>query len=104
MPFEMIVGLRVTDAETYTRYRAAIAPLLAAAGGRFRYDFEIGRTLHGEAGVEINRLFFLSFPSAEARDEFFAGPQYRAARAAYFEPSVSEVIVLGEVSTPEGAG
>ena len=57
MSFEMIVGLFVTDQEKYAQYRAEMTPLLEAAGGGFRYDFEVSRTLKAEAGGEINRLF-----------------------------------------------
>src|SRR4051812_46268500 len=41
MPFQMTVGLLVLDHEKYAQYRAEIAPLLAATGARFRYDFEV---------------------------------------------------------------
>ena len=51
MPFEMTVGLLVVDQEKYAQYRAEMTPLLEAAGGRFRYDFEVARTLKGEAGA-----------------------------------------------------
>ena len=57
MSFEMIVGLFVVDQQKYTQYRAEIAPLLQAEGGRFRYDFEVSRVLKSDAGHDINRLF-----------------------------------------------
>ena len=49
MVFEMTIGLKVIDHDMYARYRVAIAPLLEQAGGRFRYDFEVARTLKAEA-------------------------------------------------------
>jgi uncharacterized protein (DUF1330 family) len=45
MPFELMVGLLVVDHEKYAQYRAEMSPLLEAIGGRFRYDFEVARTL-----------------------------------------------------------
>ena len=48
MAFEMIVGLFVLDQQKYSQYRAEIAPLLQAAGGKFRYDLEVARMLKSE--------------------------------------------------------
>ena len=74
MFFEMTVGLLVVDHEKYAQYRAEIAPLLAAAGGRFRYDFEVARTLKSEAEHDINRVFVLRFPDRASKESFFADP------------------------------
>jgi uncharacterized protein (DUF1330 family) len=43
MFYEMTFGLFVLDPEKYGQYREEIAPLLKAAGGRFRYDFEVAQ-------------------------------------------------------------
>lgn len=104
MPFEMTVGLWVNDQANYTRYRDAIAPLLEATSARFRYDFEVSRTLRSETGTEINRLFLLSFLGAHEKDAFFANEEYRAIRRTYFEPSVGAIIILSQGETPGGAG
>ena len=61
MPFELTVGLLVVDPEKYAQYRSEIAPLLEAAGARFRYDFEVARSLKSEAGHDINRLLVIQF-------------------------------------------
>ena len=45
---ETLVGLHVTDHDTYAKYRAAMTPLLEAGGGFFRYDFTIDAMLKGE--------------------------------------------------------
>lgn len=43
----------------------------------------------------MNRVFVLSFPSAEARTRFFADERYRAVRADLFEPAVAVATELG---------
>jgi uncharacterized protein (DUF1330 family) len=96
MFFEMIVGLFVADHQKYAQYRAEIAPLLEAAGGRFRYDFEIARTLKSEAGQEINRLFVLQFPDRASKERFFADPRYIEIRACLFESSVEHVTTIAQ--------
>jgi len=96
MAFEMAVGLFVADHEKYAQYRAEIAPLLEAAGGRFRYDLEVDRTLKSEAGHEINRFFALNFPDREARERFFADHRYVAIRARFFEKAVKAMTIIAE--------
>jgi uncharacterized protein (DUF1330 family) len=96
MPFEMTMGLFVADHEKYAQYRAEIAPLLEAAGGGFRYDFEIARTLKSETLDEINRLFVIRFPDRDTKDRFFADPQYVAIRSRLFDKAVKSKTVIAE--------
>ena len=96
MAFEMVMGLRVADQDGYARYRAEIAPLLEAAGGGFRYDFEVSRTLKSESGFEMNRVFVLCFPDRIAKDHFFGDPRYLEIRARLFDKAVQEVAVIAE--------
>ena len=96
MSFDTTVGLSVVDREKYAQYRAEMTPLLEAAGGRFRYDFEVARTLKAEAGHAINRLFVIQFPDRAAKERFFADPQYVAIRARLFEPAVEGTTVIAE--------
>ena len=91
---EMLVGLHVTDDATYARYREAMTPLLEAAGGSFRYDFTVAEMLKGDASPPINRVFVLSFPSSEAKEAFFADPEYLAAKQRFFEASVDLVELI----------
>jgi uncharacterized protein (DUF1330 family) len=98
MPFDMTVALLVADQDRYAQYRAEIATLLKAAGGAFRYDFEIARTLKSEAGHDINRVFLLRFPDREAKERFFAHPQYLEIRARLFETAVQRVTTIAEHS------
>src|SRR5262245_61188482 len=96
MPFERMVGLLVVDQEKYARYRTEIAPLLEAAGGKFRYDFEMARTLKGEAGHDINRVFVMQFPDRASKEGFFADSRYVEIRARLFDTSVEERATIAE--------
>ena len=99
MPFERTVGLLVVDHEKYAEYRAAIAPLLAASGGRFRYDFEVARTLKTEADHDVNRLFVMRFPDRTSTERFFADPVYREIRARLFDKAVKGSTIIAEYPT-----
>jgi uncharacterized protein (DUF1330 family) len=96
MSFEMLVGLQVVDPALYRAYRDAMGPLLAKAGGGFRYDFEIGSTLRSEAAHPITRLFAIHFPDRAARDGFFSDPAYLQVRERYFAGAVRGRTVLAE--------
>ena len=99
MSFELTVGLFVVDGEKYASYREAIAPLLEAAEGRFRYDFEVARTLKTENGHDINRLFVLRFPDRASKERFFTDPRYIEIRARLFEKAVWGTAIIAEYST-----
>ena len=96
MSCELLIGLQVDDSETYRHYRSEIKPLLDSAGGAFRYDFEIARTLVNGSQYEINRVFVLAFPDAEAKARFFADPSYRAIRSRLYETSVAGTTIIAE--------
>ena len=103
MTLENLVGLHVTDDAAYTRYRAAMTPILHAHGGDFRADFRIGETLRSPAGHPINRLFVITFPDRARKEAFFAHPDYLAARERHFAPAVAGVTVLAEYERPASA-
>ena len=96
MPFEMTVGLWVSDQEKYAQYRAEMGPLLEAAGGGFRYDFEVSKTLKSEAGGEINRVFVLRFPDRAGKERFFSDPRYLEIRGRLFDGSVGRRVTIAE--------
>jgi uncharacterized protein (DUF1330 family) len=73
-----------------------MAPLLEKHGGRFVLDVRVAEILRASSPVAFNRLFTLRFPSAQAAQAFFADPAYLAVRARWFEPSVAEVVRLGD--------
>lgn len=94
--FEMMIAMNVVDAEEYRAYRNAMTPLLAQQGGKFRYDFSIAETYSSEAGHTINRVFALSFPDRQARDQFFANPDYLRVRQAHFSKAVAARTLIAE--------
>ena len=104
MPYEINVGLLVADQEKYAQYRREMRPLLDAAGGAFRYDFEVARVLHAEEGTaEINRVFVIRFPSRSAKEAFFADPRYLEIRRRLFDPSVKARVSIAEYVTDDAS-
>lgn len=101
---EILVGLRVTDDAAYDTYRAGMRPILETFAGSFRRDFRVSESLAG-GDPAVNRVFILSFPSADAKERFFADPAYKAVRAAHFDRSVahSDIIATFDVEDPEPA-
>jgi len=96
MPLEMLVGLNVTDDDSYTAYRAATIPILEQIGGGFRHDFRIAEVLRSDTSAPINRVFTIHFPDADVRDSFFANDAYRAIKKQYLAPAVDAVFTLAE--------
>ena len=101
MSYEMTVGLLVGDQDTYAQYRKEMRPLLDEAGGAFRYDFDVARTLHSEGGAEINRAFVLRFPSQPAKERFFADPRYVEIKRRLFDPAVRQRVSISEYITED---
>jgi uncharacterized protein (DUF1330 family) len=99
MPFEMTVALFVADHEKYAAYRAEIAPLLEATGGRFRYDVDVSRNRTSEAHHDINRLFVIQFPDRARKESFFSNSQYREIRDRLFVKAVEGVTIIAEYVT-----
>jgi uncharacterized protein (DUF1330 family) len=99
MPYEMTVGLLVTDQAMYAQYRREMRPLLERAGGTFRYDFDVARVLESENGAEINRAFVIRFPDRSTKERFFADPRYLEIRRRLFEPSVKSTVRIAECAT-----
>ena len=96
---DTLVGLNVTSAESYTRYRAGMTPILEAHGGFFRYDFRIEQVLKSDAPHPINRLFVISFPTARARDAFFENEEYLEVRREFFAPAVEGTTIIATYET-----
>lgn len=97
--YELLVGMRITDEPAYARYRAAMTPILEAAGGFFRYDLRVAELLKGDAGEPFNRVFILSFPDEAAKDRLFNDPAYQKARAEQFEGAVSSFTIMAAYTT-----
>lgn len=92
---DILIGLRVTDEDTYSAYRAHMTPLLAARGGSFGVDVRVAQVLKNPGAEAFNRLFTIRFPTLEAHDAFFADPEYLAVRQRFFDTSVAYTLRLG---------
>ncbi len=94
MPYEILVGLNVTDDELYQKYRDEMTPILKTYGGGFRYDFLIEKVLKTDSESKINRVFAIYFESEEAKNEFFLNEKYLQIKEKYFTPSVSATTTI----------
>lgn len=97
--YVLLMGLEVTDAAGYARYRAAMRPLLDEHAGAFGCDLVVARVLLPADEPRLNRVFTISFPDRAARERFFGDERYRAVRAEHFEPAVARVVTLGTYET-----
>lgn len=96
MSYEMIVGLQIKDDVGYSKYRAAMRPLLEAADGGFRYDFKVSEVLKNEEGREINRVFAIYFGDKAKSISFFSNPEYLEIKKKYYEASVGARTIISE--------
>lgn len=96
----LIYGLEVRDEPLYTRYRAAMAPILQRYGGAFGYDFMVSKVFKSEGTAPINRLFTMRFPSAQRAADFFADPGYLSVRAELFEGAVAAITKVASFDEP----
>src|SRR5690349_25074911 len=102
--FEILRGVQVIDETGYATYRAEMAPVLEAHGGRFILDVRVAEILRAPSPTAFNRLFAIRFPSAQHHDAFFADPDYVALRSRLFEPNVSDMVRLGDYSLRDESG
>ena len=97
MPFEVLVGLHVTDPRTYQEgYRREMLPILESYGGGFRYDLVVSEVLKADVGHPVNRVFAIYFPDRAAKERFYADPAYLAVRRKYYDRSVAARVVIAE--------
>ncbi|HEY3254989.1 MAG TPA: DUF1330 domain-containing protein [Polyangiaceae bacterium] len=97
---ETLMALNVVDADLYSKYRAAMTPLLEAHGGSFGLDVWVAEVLRSPGPKPFNRLFTILFPSPERREAFFSNAEDLAIRKALFEPSVAASTELGRLARP----
>lgn len=96
MPYEILVGLNVTDDDLYQKYRDEMTPILKTYGGGFRYDFLIEKVLKTDSESKINRFFAIYFETEEAKEEFFLNDKYLQIKEKYFTPSVSSTTIIAK--------
>ena len=96
MSYEMVVGLKVKDDKTYSKYRQDMKPLLERVDGGFRYDFKISEVLKNDEQNPINRVFVIFFGNKSKMDSFFLNPEYLKIKEKYFESSVEATTIISE--------
>lgn len=99
MAYEMLVGLKVKDAEKYAQYREAMYPILQNFGGGFRYDFWIQETLRSDSSNPIDRLFVIYFENKEMMNQFFSNPNYLEVKKRFFDSSVEATTIISQYET-----
>jgi uncharacterized protein (DUF1330 family) len=92
MPAYLVVQITVRDAATYDRYRALVPPTIAAYGGR--YLARGGQTETLEGTWRPTRLVIVEFPSAERARQWWASPEYAAAKAIRQASADTEMVLL----------
>lgn len=100
MRYEMLVGLHISDPDTYHRYRQAMRPILHRYDGDFGYDLTVSKVLAAPTAAPINRVFTIHFPSREVADRFFSDSSYGAVRNTYFDASVTATTIMASYERP----
>jgi len=88
----VFVEIEVTNPEAYEGYRAAVAPMVAAAGGR--YLVRGGKTEAREGAPPAGRVVILEYPSFEAAKAFLESPEYAEIVRLRTDNSVSRLMIV----------
>ncbi|MCE3555410.1 DUF1330 domain-containing protein [Pseudonocardia sp. RS11V-5] len=88
--YYVLVDVEVRDPERYRTYMEKVRPALEAAGGR--YLVRGGSHTVYEGGWTPARLVLLEFPSREAWEAFYEGPEYAPIRSLRDETSTARLV------------
>jgi uncharacterized protein (DUF1330 family) len=88
----IIANIEVRDAEAFERYRAQVAPVITAQGGR--YLIRGGKITHKEGEMPLKRLVVLEFPSPEAAERFYNSEDYRPLLELRAASTLSQVVLV----------
>ena len=88
----IIVDVRVTNAEAYERYKAAVPATLAAYGGKFLVRGGRVQTLEGE--WQPQRMVVLEFESAAKAKAWWNSQQYAEPKRIRQSASVTKMILV----------
>lgn len=88
----IIANIRVTDAERYKDYVAAVPSLIAKHGGKYRVRAGESQVLEG--AWTPDRFVVLEFPSRAAALAFYDDPDYVPLRALRQSVTDSNVILI----------
>jgi uncharacterized protein (DUF1330 family) len=96
--YYVLVDVEVRDPERYRTYMEKVRPALEAAGGR--YLVRGGAHTVYEGGWTPARLVLLEFPSQEAWEAFYDGPEYAGIRAVRDETSTARLVGVEGLAAP----
>lgn len=86
---KLMFALKITDSDTYSRYRTSIKPLMDRLNVVVLEEVKLADVLTTQSGSEdINRLAVFGFPSEEVKVQFFNDPEYLTAKP-LFEASTA---------------
>ena len=92
MPAYMIVEVEVTDPAGYEGYKKMVPPTLAAYGGKFVVRGGECESLEGS--WQPKRVVVLEFTSVARAKEWWASPEYSAAKALRQRTAKTQMIVV----------
>lgn len=76
-----------------------MTPILEKYGACFRYDFTVEKTLKSEVPHPINRVFIISFPDVNAKNDFFANEEYKKVKKEFYFHAVKDTAILWEAES-----
>jgi uncharacterized protein (DUF1330 family) len=88
----LLVRIRVSDAEQFGQYRAAVPDVIAQFGGR--YLVRGGAAEAYEGSYDGRRLVVIEFPSLEIAHRFWNSPEYTAVKKLRHGAAECEVIAV----------
>lgn len=89
-PYYVVLDVAIRDVERYLSYMAQVAPAIEAAGGR--YLARGGALTTYEGDWHPPRIVLIEFPSQQAWESFYHGPEYEGMRAIREEVSTGRMI------------
>lgn len=95
----VVVQIRITDPETYARYRELAPPSIAQYGGR--YLVRGGPSTLLEGSWQPARLVILEFPDRAHAEAWWGSPEYADAKALRQRSADTEMLLI-EGSAPGG--
>lgn len=88
----VIVEIEVTNPDAYEGYKAAVAPMVTAAGGR--YLVRGGRAEAREGAPPAGRVVLLEYPSFEAAKAFLDSPEYAGIIHLRTDNTISRLMIV----------
>ncbi len=98
MPSYVVVDIAVKDPGTYEQYKQLAPPSIAQYGGR--YVARGGTTTTLEGDWQPTRLVILEFPTLEAARNWWASPEYAAAKALRQRCANTDMVLIEGVVAP----